>query len=92
VERAKKRAAALPPEAAHWRRPPIADAQRYALLRQRTQRLAQSMPISEQVALAQTLLSAVPSCLLPVDPPAQKEARRRIAVAMNAPMQAGTSP
>lgn len=83
VERAKKRAAALPPEAASWRRPPIADAKRYALLRQRTQRMAQAMPTSEQVALAQTLLSAVPSCVLPVDQPAQKEAQRRIAAAVS---------
>jgi len=82
VQRAKERAAALPPEATGWRRPPIANAQRYAALRQRTQRVAQAMPTSEQVALAQTLLSAVPSCILPVDPPEQKEAQRRLAVAV----------
>lgn len=83
VERAHQRAAALPAEATSWRRPPIADARRYAALRQRTQLVAKTMPTSEQVALAQTLLSAVPSCVLPVDPPEQKEAQRRLTVAVH---------
>jgi len=92
VERAEKRAAALPPEAASWRRPPIADARRYALLRQRAQLVAKTMPTSEQVALAQTLLAAVPSCVLPVDPPAQKEAQRRLAVAVSEAAVRGGGP
>ena len=93
VERAQERAAALPADAHTWRRAPIANAQRYAALRQRTQLVAKTMPTSEQVALAQTLLSAVPSCVLPVDPPAQKEAQRRIAVAVReASAQSGPQP
>jgi predicted Zn-dependent protease len=83
VKLAKERAAALPPEAQGWRRPPVADARRYAAIKERTQLVAKTMPSDDQVAVAQTLLSAVPSCVLPVDRPEQKEAQRRIAVAVH---------
>lgn len=79
VEAAKKRARALPPEAASWRKPPVADARGYAAIQQRTDQVAKAMPTSEEVAGAQTLLSAVPSCVLPVDQPEQKAAQQRLA-------------
>lgn len=82
VKLANERAAALPPEARNWRRSPVADAPQYAAIQQRTQLVAHGMPSDERMALAQTLLSAVPSCVLPVEQPAQKEAQRRIAVAI----------
>ena len=82
VERAKQRAAALPPASKSWRRPPIADTQAFAAIKQRTVQVAKTMPNSDQVGVAQTLLAAVPSCLLPVDAPEQKDAQRRIAVAV----------
>jgi len=82
VEHAKESAAALPPEAKSWRRPPIANAQAYAAIKQRTALVAKTMPNSDQVGVAQTLLAAVPSCLLPVDQPEQKDAQRRLAVAV----------
>jgi len=79
VEAAKKRAAALPPEAPSWRRPPLADAKRYAAIQQRAVQVAKTMKTSEEIAKAQTLLSAVPSCLLPVDQPDQKAAQQKLA-------------
>lgn len=84
VERARQRAASLPPEAASWRRPPVRNALKYAAIKQRVTQVASTMPENTQVALAQTLLSAVPSCVLPMDPPQQKEAQRRIAAAVQA--------
>ncbi len=91
VERAKELAAALPPEARSWRRPPVVDARGYAAIQQRTVVVANTMPSNEQVGIAQTLLAAVPSCLLPVDQPEQKEAQRRLAVAVqNASAKTGS--
>lgn len=82
VQAAKERARALPPEARSWRQPPVADAKGYAAIQQRTVQVAKAMPSSEQVAGAQTLLSAVPSCILPIDQPEQKAAQRRLAEAV----------
>ena len=80
VQAAHARAAALPAEAKSWRKPPVADATAFAAIQQRAVQVAQSMPKSDKVAAAQTLLSAVPSCLLPVDQPEQKAAQRHLAV------------
>ncbi len=87
VQAAKERARALPPEARSWRQPPVADAKGYVAIQQRTVQVAKAMPTSEQVAGAQTLLSAVPSCILPVDQPEQKAAQKRLAEAVQ-----GTGP
>lgn len=78
VEAAKQRVAALPPDAAKYRKAPVADAAKFAGMYQRAEMIAKSMPSDDQLATAQTLLSAVPSCLLPVDQPDQKAAQDKI--------------
>ena len=88
VEAAKKRAAELPPEAKSWRKPPIADPAKFAALKQRVAQIGASMKTSEQLAKAQTLLSAVPSCVTPEDQPEQKNAQDRLAKAL----QGGSKP
>lgn len=82
VATAKKRSAALPPEAAGWRKPPVADAPTFAALQARSAQIGRTTKTSEQLAKAQTLLSAVPSCVTPEDQPDQKEAQRRLAMAL----------
>jgi len=92
VEHAKQLASALPPQAASWRRPPVANAQGYDAIRHRAFMIAKTMPINDPVGVAQTLLAAVPSCLLPVDPPEQRDARQRLNVAVqNASAQTGSN-
>lgn len=88
VEAAKKRAAELPPEAASWRKPPVADPAKFAALKARAAQIGASMKTSEQLAKAQTLLSAVPSCVTPEDQPEQKNAQQRLAQAL----QGGSKP
>jgi len=82
VAAAKKRAAALPPEARAWRRPPIANAQKLAQLKSRLDQVAATMPSDQSLEKAQTLLDAAPTHLVPVDQPEQQRARARIARAM----------
>jgi hypothetical protein len=82
VEDAKKRAAALPPEAASWRRPPVANAQQLAAHKSRLQQVAAGMPSDQSLEKAQTLLDAAPTHLVPRDQPEQEKARARIALAM----------
>ena len=84
VAAAKARAAQLPPEAASWRKPPIADAAAFAALKSRIAQIGASMKTSEQLAKAQTLLSAVPSCVTPMDQPDQKQAQSKLAQALQA--------
>ena len=79
VEAAKKRAAELPPEATSWRKPPVADTAKFEAMKSRLAAIEASTKTSEQVAKAQTLLSAVPSCVLPEDQPEQKRAQNNIA-------------
>lgn len=78
VEAAKKRAANLPAEAKSWRQPPIAAPAAFANLQKRVDVVARSMPKGESEAVAATLLSSVPSCLLPVDQPEQKAAQEKL--------------
>ncbi len=88
VEAAKQEAAKLPPEAASWRKPPIADAAKFAALKAKVAQLGATMKTSEQLAKAQTLLSSVPSCVTPEDQPDQKKAQKSLADAL----QGGTKP
>jgi predicted Zn-dependent protease len=88
VEAAKKRASELPPDAASWRKPPIADAAKFAALKAKAAQVGASMKTSEQLAKAQTLLSAVPSCVTPQDQPDQKNAQKTLAQAL----QGGSNP
>jgi predicted Zn-dependent protease len=93
VEAAKERAAKLPPEAAGWRKPPVAGSSEFASLKARAEKIGSSMPTSEQLAKAQTLLSAVPSCVTSVDQPDQKQAQERLARALqSAPAKKNPKP
>jgi predicted Zn-dependent protease len=92
VAAAKKRVSELPPGASKWREPPIANAAQFAALKQRAIEVGKQMPTDEQLENAQTLLSAVPSCLLPVDQPDQKAAREKIKKAVAAEQAAGAAP
>ncbi len=83
VEAAKKRAARLPPEAADWRREPVADLAGYAAKKDLVTQVSASSPSDKDIQSAQTLLSAVPSCLLPVDAPEQKAAQHKIELALD---------
>lgn len=84
VAAAKKFASQLPPDAKQWRKPPIANAAKFAALKQRAIEVGKMMPKDEQLENAQTLLSAVPSCLLPVDQPDQKAAQAKLKQAVEA--------
>jgi predicted Zn-dependent protease len=84
VDEAKKRVAALPPDAKNRRKPPIADTSKFAALKQRAAEVAKKTPSDEQLKTAQTLLAAVPSCLLPVDQPEQKAAQEKLRQAAGA--------
>jgi predicted Zn-dependent protease len=90
VAAAKKRVTELPPDAKKWRKPPIADAAKFAALKQRAIEIGKKMPSDEQLKTAQTLLSAIPSCLLPVDQPDQKAAQATVRKAVEA--QSGSAP
>jgi predicted Zn-dependent protease len=78
VAAAKQAAAQLPPEAAQWRRPPVASPAQFVQFRTRAAQLAKSVPTDESLQKAQTLLSAFPSCVAPQDQPDQKSARQRL--------------
>jgi predicted Zn-dependent protease len=83
VEAANKRVAALPPEAASWKKPPIADPSKFAEIKARAAQVAKTMPSDKSLEVAKTLLSAVSSCVTPEDQPDQKAARVRIKQAMD---------
>jgi predicted Zn-dependent protease len=88
VDAARKRAAALPPDASKQHKPPIADAAKFAELKKRAADVGKKMPTDEQLKKAQTLLAAIPSCLLPVDQPEQKAAQEKIKQAVEAEQRA----
>jgi predicted Zn-dependent protease len=81
VAAAKARAAKLPSDAATWRRPPVADAQRFAALKQRAAAVAAKQPRGDALAVAQTLLASVPSCVAAQDSPGSVLARARLQAA-----------
>lgn len=88
VAAARHLAAKLPPSASEWRRSPVADGSRFEAMRARAK--VHATPAQEQsVARAQLLLRAVPSCLLPHDTDAQKDAQAQLFLAGQA---AGVEP
>jgi len=82
VADAKRRAAALPPAAAKWRRPNIATESQFKALQQRSIALGAKMPDDKSLAQAQVLLAAMPrSCLTPAIHEDQKKAAQQVAAA-----------
>jgi predicted Zn-dependent protease len=92
VEAANKRAAQLPPEAAAWRKPPIADAAKFAQIKAHAAQVAKTMPSDKSLETAKTLLAAVSSCVTPVDQPDQVAAREKIVRAAEAEKKAQSAP
>ncbi|MBL8858084.1 MAG: M48 family metalloprotease [Planctomycetes bacterium] len=92
VAAAKARASKLPPDAARYRRPPVADAARFAAMKQRAELVARTMPNDETLETAQTLLAAVASCVAPTDTPDQRAARERIKQAVEEREKAEAAP
>lgn len=78
VAAANERAAKLSPDAAKLRKPPVADASKFAAMKQRAEVVAKTMPNDESLQTAQTLLAAVSSCVSPTDQPDQVAAREKI--------------
>jgi predicted Zn-dependent protease len=78
VKVAKQHVADLPPDAASWRKPNLAPGAKFEEMKQRAAQIAKTTPSDEKLKTAQTLLSAVPSCLLPEDQPEQKDAQAKI--------------
>jgi len=74
VQAARTRAQQLPEEAKQWRSAPIADAGRFAALKTRAAQVALTTKKESELGKAQLLLRSVPSCLLAVDTPEQKDA------------------
>ena len=74
VQAARTRAQQLPEAAKEWRSAPIADASRFAALKTRAAQVAQTTKKESDLGKAQLLLRSVPSCLLAVDTPEQKDA------------------
>ena len=81
VEAATKNAAAW--DAAHpvgsGRVPPIADAARFAQIKQRAAAVSAAMPDDSQTKKAQQLLASFSSCVAPVDQPEQAAAKKELA-------------
>jgi predicted Zn-dependent protease len=78
VENTDKRKAALPADVKQWRKPPVADAQQFAALRQKAAQLAKQMPNDQAVQKAQLMLAAFPSCVARSDQPGQSVARSKV--------------
>lgn len=83
VAAARDRASELPPGAAAWRRPPVAPAGRFEALKARAAAFAVAPP-NQAAARAELLLRAVPSCLLPQDTHAQRDAQVQLEAAARA--------
>jgi predicted Zn-dependent protease len=81
VANTEKRVAELPPDAGQWRKPPVADAQQFAALQQRSAQVASSMPNDQTVQKAQTMLASFPSCVSATDQPGQRAARSKVRTA-----------
>lgn len=81
VAAANQRAAALPPAAKEWRKPPVADAAKFAALKSRAESVGKTMPNDQSLARAKLLLAAVKSCLAPTETQEQKDARATLEAA-----------
>jgi predicted Zn-dependent protease len=78
VEKTKQRVTELPPQASQWRQPLVASPEKFAELQQHAVEVGKTMPTDQNLAQAQELLAAFPSCMLPKDQPEQKAAQQRI--------------
>jgi len=88
VEESRERAAKLPPEAASWRRPPVASPSEFKKLQARAISVGKNVPSDQSLENSKELLQALPrSCVAPVDPQDALDARQRIVDKANATEQ-----
>lgn len=77
VEKSKERARQLGPEAAKWRKAPVADIAQFRSLQKRAADVGRNMPSDKTLAGAAELLRALPrSCLTPAVQEDQKQAQK----------------
>jgi predicted Zn-dependent protease len=88
VVASKDRASRLKPETKQWRKPPVADPQKFRQLQDRATQLGKTMPDDTSLKQTQELLAAMPrSCLTPRDNvslPDQKAAQQQVVSDINA--------
>jgi predicted Zn-dependent protease len=82
VAAARRMARDLPPEAASWRRPAVAEGARFQALQARAREVAAALPKDTSLEAATTLLDAAANCLAPRDQPRQVEARAKVEQAL----------
>ena len=82
VAATQERIERLPPEAERWRRPPVAGPREFEALQRRAVEVARGMPNDQTLAQAQTLLSAFPTDIVPLEQPEQRAARQRLIEAL----------
>ena len=78
VTAAEQLAQSLPPEAASWRKPPVASDARFAQLKQRAEQISKTMPPDKTLEGAKLLASAIPNHMLPQQEPQQQQAEARL--------------
>ncbi len=65
----------LPPQAAQWRKPNVADPAQFQQLQARAAQIDKQMPDDKSLESAQNLLNAFPSCVAAVQTPQQQKAQ-----------------
>jgi predicted Zn-dependent protease len=90
VQNVQKWVKELPPQAASWRRPPVADEQRFAQLKARAAELAKKLPDDASLQNSQQLLQALPrSCIIPYTTQDELQARQALQQKAQQRQQAG---
>jgi predicted Zn-dependent protease len=80
VEDARRRVKELPPQAASWQKPPIADAAKFKELQARAAQVAKTTPDDSSLQNSQQLLAALPrSCIIPYTTQDEVKARQALA-------------
>ncbi len=68
----------LPPQAASWRKRPVAGAARFRALQERAAQITRSMPANKSVNGAKLLLASFPSCVSPTQTKTQQNAQATV--------------
>ena len=92
VDAVKKWVSELPPQAAQWRKPPVADVAKFHQLQAKAAQLAKTTRSDETLANSQQLLQALPrSCIIPYQTEDEVAARKAIAQKADAAQQTNAS-
>lgn len=68
----------LPPQAASWRKPPVAKPARFKALQERAAEIARSLPPDKSLNGAKLLLASFPSCVSPTQTKTQQKAQATV--------------